>query len=65
MSRIKKRSLTHRGWFDKILMFPKATWPSGKARVCKTLITGSNPVVASTFLSLRDPRALTGVSQSP
>jgi hypothetical protein len=25
-----------------------ATWPSGKARVCKTLITGSNPVVAST-----------------
>ena len=23
-----------------------ATWPSGKARVCKTLITGSNPVVA-------------------
>ena len=24
-----------------------ATWPSGKARVCKTLITGSNPVVAS------------------
>ena len=27
--------------------FYKATWPSGKARVCKTLITGSNPVVAS------------------
>jgi hypothetical protein len=26
---------------------PTATWPSGKARVCKTLITGSNPVVAS------------------
>ena len=25
-----------------------ATWPSGKAGVCKTLITGSNPVVAST-----------------
>jgi hypothetical protein len=24
-----------------------ATWPSGKARVCKTLTTGSNPVVAS------------------
>jgi hypothetical protein len=23
-----------------------ATWPSGKAWVCKTLITGSNPVVA-------------------
>ena len=28
-----------------------ATWPSGKARVCKTLITGSNPVVASIFAS--------------
>ena len=26
-----------------------ATWPSGKARVCKTLITGSNPVVASNY----------------
>ena len=25
----------------------QATWPSGKARVCKILITGSNPVVAS------------------
>ena len=25
----------------------KATWPSGKAEVCKTFITGSNPVVAS------------------
>src|SRR5487761_2188918 len=25
----------------------RATWPSGKARVCKILITGSNPVVAS------------------
>ena len=24
-----------------------ATWPSGKARVCKTLTTGSNPVDAS------------------
>jgi hypothetical protein len=24
-----------------------ATWPSGKAGVCKTPITGSNPVVAS------------------
>ena len=24
-----------------------ATWPSGKARVCKTLIMGSNPIVAS------------------
>ena len=24
-----------------------ATWPSGKARLCKSLTTGSNPVVAS------------------
>ena len=24
-----------------------ASWPSGKARVCKTLITGPNPVDAS------------------
>jgi hypothetical protein len=30
-------------WIESI----SATWPSGKARVCKTLITGSNPVVAS------------------
>ena len=27
--------------------FVTASWPSGKARVCKTLITGSNPVDAS------------------
>ncbi len=24
-----------------------ATWPSGKAEVCKTFIMGSNPIVAS------------------
>jgi hypothetical protein len=24
-----------------------ATWPSGKARLCKSLIMGSNPIVAS------------------
>src|ERR1035437_3932099 len=29
----------------------KATWPSGKARVCKTLIPGSIPGVASSFES--------------
>jgi hypothetical protein len=28
-----------------------ASWPSGKARVCKTLITGSNPVDASGRIS--------------
>jgi hypothetical protein len=27
--------------------FYMASWPSGKARVCKTLTTGSNPVDAS------------------
>ena len=27
--------------------YNKATWPSGKARVCNTLITSSNLVVAS------------------
>jgi hypothetical protein len=26
-----------------------ATWPSGKARLCKSLIMGSNPIVASLF----------------
>ncbi len=30
-----------------ILIVYMASWPSGKARVCKTLITGSNPVDAS------------------
>jgi hypothetical protein len=29
-----------------------ATWPSGKAEVCKTSITGSNPVVAFAFYKL-------------
>jgi hypothetical protein len=33
-----------------------ATWPSGKAGVCKTLITGSNPVVAL----VQDPCYLQG-----
>jgi hypothetical protein len=30
-----------------IIKLVTASWPSGKARVCKTLITGSNPVDAS------------------
>jgi hypothetical protein len=30
-----------------LFIFKMASWPSGKARVCKTLITGSNPVDAS------------------
>ena len=29
------------------IVFSLATSPSGKARVCKTLIMGSNPIVAS------------------
>ncbi len=29
------------------LEFDMASWPSGKARVCKTLIMGSNPIDAS------------------
>jgi hypothetical protein len=28
-----------------------ASWPSGKARVCKTLIMGSNPIDASLILA--------------
>ena len=32
-----------------------ATWPSGKARVCKTLIMGSNPIVASTKKDRQKP----------
>ena len=42
-------SLTKLSLYAKIQAF-QATWPSGKARVCKTLITGSNPVVASPLL---------------
>jgi hypothetical protein len=29
-----------------------ATWPSGKAGVCKTPIAGSNPAVASLMMAL-------------
>jgi hypothetical protein len=38
-----------------------ATWPSGKARVCKTLITGSNPVVASSCNRPKDESLPFGV----
>ena len=31
-----------------------ASWPSGKARVCKTLITGPNPVDASGLFTIDD-----------
>ena len=35
-----------RGALASVLKFNMATWPSGKARVCNTLITSSNLVVA-------------------
>ncbi len=44
---------SHRPLFYWKVPIP-ATWPSGKARVCKTLITGSNPVVAS----MNEPKRL-------
>jgi hypothetical protein len=34
------------------VLLSTASWPSGKARVCKTLITGSNPVDASLATSM-------------
>ena len=45
-----------RSLFFSVAQFLKshmATWPSGKARVCKTLITGSNPVVASKYNDIK------------
>ena len=33
--------------FRSFLILVMATWPSGKAEVCKTFIAGSNPAVAS------------------
>jgi hypothetical protein len=33
--------------FTYTLQHKMASWPSGKARVCKTLIMGSNPIDAS------------------
>jgi hypothetical protein len=37
---VNQQSLIYKGKF-------LASWPSGKARVCKTLIMGSNPIDAS------------------
>ena len=43
-----------------------ATWPSGKAKVCKTFITGSNPVVASEIPSeLRRDFCFKDVARNP
>jgi hypothetical protein len=36
-----------------------ASWPSGKARVCKTLIRGSNPLDASTGSKMMAPQGVT------
>ena len=33
---------------NQVYFSPPAPWPSGKARVCKTLISGPNPLGAST-----------------
>ncbi len=49
-------TLTNPSLFVKIVLFP-ATWPSGKARVCKTLITGPNPVVASRLGNSKETRS--------
>ena len=45
--KVASSSLAARSFFYKAKYFFMATWPSGKARVCKTLIIGSNPIVAS------------------
>lgn len=49
--KVASSSLAARSFFYREDFQPgMATWPSGKARVCKTLIIGSNPIVASNFL---------------
>ena len=45
--KVASSSLAARSFFYRTLCSAMATWPSGKARVCKTLIIGSNPIVAS------------------
>ena len=45
--KVASSSLAARSFFYKANYLLMATWPSGKARVCKTLIIGSNPIVAS------------------
>jgi hypothetical protein len=46
-SLVARSFFVNAGVLDQMGIIGMATWPSGKARVCKTLITGSNPVVAS------------------
>ena len=45
--KVASSSLAARSFFYRGVFSDMATWPSGKARVCKTLIIGSNPIVAS------------------
>jgi hypothetical protein len=45
-SNLIARSCFYRQAPESLLVLFMATWPSGKAEVCKTFITGSNPVVA-------------------
>ena len=45
--KVASSSLAARSFFYRQKTSVMATWPSGKARVCKTLIIGSNPIVAS------------------
>ena len=45
--KVASSSLAARSFFYRENSSAMATWPSGKARVCKTLIIGSNPIVAS------------------
>ena len=45
--KVASSSLAARSFFYRGSFSDTATWPSGKARVCKTLIIGSNPIVAS------------------
>ena len=49
--KVASSSLAARSFFYREKSSVMATWPSGKARVCKTLIIGSNPIVASENLS--------------
>ena len=52
--KVASSSLAARSFFYRTLCSAMATWPSGKARVCKTLIIGSNPIVASMIHRLVD-----------
>ena len=53
--KVASSSLAARSFFYRtVCPINMATWPSGKARVCKTLIIGSNPIVASKIFRKED-----------